>query len=451
MTARPETYRGFSLVELAIVITISGFMLVGIMRLFATLRLEQELKTTRQRIEKIQKQLDTFADKNERFPCPLAPAGGPMAPEPETCVNPDLRPDEPDVATGILPAAALGLPPEEAQDGWGYMFTYAVSARLTKPQGMRGVKPPVGVIGLVNGYGDNILDKPDTGRYVIASHGPDGAGGFTPDGVPIPCRDGTLSARNCHTPVVFVAGSWNTAPGPFFFDNIVEGDGSRRQARLLEHVDYCGRLGKFYAPELFLADKDGCVADDKPYGACTIEASYMVHEGVYLPFTGEWDEPAQTRWWPAKADGTVCSCEKGFNPLWVGAWELPLQHPDPPRTRKDDCLLAASLAKRALVGPDHCSEDPPALIVKLREWTYEYVATMEGKVWKQKGSEWKLDGQGGSIMPVIALDPDTGERVKAKAAADTDENIPAKEVRVVFTTPFVERNHKLKLFACTRK
>lgn len=457
MTAHFQTSRGFSLVELAIVITISGFMLVGIVRLFETLRLEQSLKTTRQRIERIQKQLDAFADKNERFPCPLPPAGGPLAAELETCSNPDLKPGDRDVAKGILPVMALNLAPDEAQDGWGNLFTYAVSARLTQEGGMRGVTPPPGVIGMVNGYGDNVLDKPDSGRYVVISHGPRGEGGFTPNGIGIPCHDGTLSARNCHAQADFVTAAWSNRPGLFFFDNIVAGDGSRRQARLLEHLDNCGRLGKYYAPERFYADRDGCVADDKVYGACTLETSYMDH-GVYDPFTGDWDEIPQIKWWPAEKElwpvpgepiSGNCTCEDKFSTLEVGRWELPRRHFDPPLDAKQSCKLGAA-RERPAIAKNLCDENPPALDLKEVEWAYEYVATPAGKVWKHKSSEWKPDnGKGWSILPVLALDPDSGELVKAKAAAHKTDLSMIRHI--VWTTPLVERNHKMTLYTCIRK
>ncbi|TAL34827.1 MAG: hypothetical protein EPN97_08170 [Alphaproteobacteria bacterium] len=457
---RQDASRGVSLFELAIVMLISGLMLVGIMRLFQTLRLEQELKVTRTRIDKIQQQLDAFADRNERFPCPLVPADGPMAGEPAGCINPDLKPGERDVAAGILPVAALGLTPDEAQDGWGNMFTYAVSAMLTKENGMRGVTPPAGVIGLVNGYGDNVLDKPDSGRYVIISHGPDGRGGFTPGGRAIPCREGTLSARNCHAPVDFVAASWSMAPGPYFFDNIVIGDGSRRQARLLDHLDFCGRGGKYYAPERFYADKNGCVADDKVYGACSIESSYMDH-GYGDPFTGDWNEIPKQAVWPARLDLYpkekpilgACTCERSFELMKIGAGELPLDHPDPPYTPRQDCQRAYAHWQPAIL-KEHCSEEPPVLVTREIEWKYEYISTMKGEVWKQTGSEWKLaTGQGWSILPLMALHPDTGKLVHAKAAAHHDPNDPAQtRIReVVWAKPLVQRNHKRALYACIRK
>lgn len=454
--------RGFSLLELAIVMVISGLMLVGVARLFETLQLKQALSATHRRIEKIQEQLDAFADKNERFPCPLPPAAAPGAPEPESCVDPNLKPGDRDVAMGILPAAALGLTPGEIEDGWGHMFTYAVSAQLTKTNGMRGVNPPPGVIGMVNGYGDNVLDTPGSGRYVIISHGPHGGGGFTPQGVEIPCRDGTLAAKNCHRQVDFVTSPWSTKPGPFFFDDIVAGDGSRRQARLLERLDFCGRLGKFYAPESsFLADEQGCVADDKLYGACTVESAY-IDRGLLDALTGDWDELPNDEWKPAKADVYPppplppaegdCACEQGFAVLGIATGELPLPPDKPPPTRRDDCERAYAHDRLAVVGNDTCgATDPPALDMRERPWRYEYVATVEGKIWKEVGLAWKPDDmRGHQILPLVTRDPDDGRLVKARAAAHNKRD-DFKVAHIEWTVPLRDVNHKMSLYTCRRR
>ena len=450
--------RGFSLFELAMVMLISGLMLVGIARLFETLQLKQALTLTRQRIDKIQQRLDAFADKNERLPCPLPPAGGPLAPEPESCSNPAPGPGGRDVAEGILPAAALGLMPDEVRDGWDHMFSYAVSAPLTKANGMRGVVPPPGVIGMLNGYGDNVLETPGSGRYVILSHGPSGAGGFTPAGVEIPCREEALSARNCHRRTDFVISPWSTKPGPFFFDNIVAGDGSRRQARLLDHIDYCGRLGRFYAPQNFLSDKDGCVADDRLYGACTMESAYMDH-GFLDIFTGDWDEVPKAGWKPAKVIGFPpkmpvegnCACEEGFAVLGIATGELALPHPVPPLTLKQDCELAYAHEQLAITADTCGATDPPALDIRENLWNYEYVTTLDGKVWQQKGMEWKADDmRNWQIMPLITRDPDTGDLVKAKAAAHTEKG-ETRTAHIEWTVPLKEINHKMTLSTCRRR
>jgi prepilin-type N-terminal cleavage/methylation domain-containing protein len=450
--------RGFTLVELAIVITVSALMLVGLTHLYDTLRMHMALKTTRQRIEEIQQALDDYADKNERLPCPQAAKDWPSGETPTDCSKSDLQPGERDVAVGIVPAAALGLAPREAKDGWDNLLTYAVSAALTKDKGMKGVEPPVGAIGLVNGYGENILEKPDTGRYIIMSHGPHGFGAFTPRGSKVPCQSGTLSEKNCHAQGVFVSAPWNSHPGASFFDNIVVNDGGRRQARLLAHLDYCNRQGKYYAPTLFLADADGCVMDDRLHGACTIESAYMTHGGSFDSQTGNWEElpqlgwaPAQTQFWPTGSppieEGT-CKCDKTWQKLVVGIWELP---PRPHMTPQQSCQFAAKREFTALVpiGVDHCTATPPFFDMKENLWGYEYVTDGKLKVWQESGYAWKAaDQRQWAVLPIFTRDPDSGALIKAFGAAHIVGN---KTRHLIWTTPLVEINRKRTVYTCLKK
>ncbi len=444
--------RGFTLIELAIVITVSSLLLVGFTHLYDTLRLQQALKITRQRMEVVQQRLDDYADTKERLPCPLPPGSSSLAKEPDACSKAELKPEERDVAIGIVPVAALGLTPQEALDGWGNMFTYAVSAKLTKEKGMRGVEPPAGIIGLVNAYGDNALPAADSGRYVIISHGPHGLGSFTATGARIPCPGKTLSAKNCRAQGVFVTAPWNSHPGPFFFDNIVTGDGGRRQARLLWHMDYCGRQGKYYAPGLFLADPDGCVADDRVHGACTLESAYMRHPSAFDGLTGEWEElpqlgwaPAQTQFWPPDIVG-ICKCDKNWEKMVIGTWELPLH---PQMTAKDSCLFVQAHEAGAIRSNAGCYKTPPSLDIPVKLWEYQYVAAPDGRVWQENGFAVKIaDQREWTVLPIFTRDPDTGALIKANGAA----HVAGQGLRhIIWSAPLVEINRKMTLYTCLRK
>jgi hypothetical protein len=139
--------------------------------------------------------------------------------------------------------------------------------------------------------------------------------------------------------------------------------------------------------------------------------------------------------------------------MQVGAWELPLHHPDPPPTARDDCNRAADHVRAAIAAND-CNASPPALDVKEEEWHYDYIALVDGansKVWQEKGSLWKPVGQGSSILPLSARDPDTGRIVHAKAAAHLDHGQPPRVRHIEFTAPLVEKSRRLTVYTCTRK
>ena len=115
--------RGFSLVELAVVLVILGFILAALLMPLQAQRENTFRAQTDSQLEIAKKALIGFAQTNGRLPCPAtaasggleAPAGG------GTCTN----------QLGFLPAATLGLQPSDADgfaiDGWGNRMFYAVT------------------------------------------------------------------------------------------------------------------------------------------------------------------------------------------------------------------------------------------------------------------------------------------------------------------------------------
>lgn len=116
--------RGFTLVEMAVVIVIIGFVL-GALLLPLQVQREQLAQTqTENTLATAKKALLGFAQQNGRLPCPSTatsngmeqPLGGGA-----DCTQP----------VGFLPAATLGLQPVDSQgfvlDGWGNQIRYAVT------------------------------------------------------------------------------------------------------------------------------------------------------------------------------------------------------------------------------------------------------------------------------------------------------------------------------------
>jgi prepilin-type N-terminal cleavage/methylation domain-containing protein len=117
--------RGFSLVELSIVVLVIGIVLtMGIGAWTANLE-NQAHSATAQRQATIKEALTGYLRRNSRLPCPdtdfTAPDGienRATAGDPTTACT---------AAFGVLPYVTLGLARDAVRDGWGNFFSYHVS------------------------------------------------------------------------------------------------------------------------------------------------------------------------------------------------------------------------------------------------------------------------------------------------------------------------------------
>lgn len=119
--------KGFSLIELALVLAIVGLLVGSIVPILTALQQQRSNQETRKTLAVAMEALLGFAAANGRLPCPAttdttgneSPEGGGI------CTNPE----------GFLPAVTLGVAPVDGQgyalDAWGARLRYAVADSTT--------------------------------------------------------------------------------------------------------------------------------------------------------------------------------------------------------------------------------------------------------------------------------------------------------------------------------
>ena len=117
-----EKQAGFSLVEMAIVLVILGFVLTALLLPLRAQREQAAQLQTLSTLETAKQALLGFAQANGRLPCPAIAGSGVAAPNASAPCTQQV---------GFLPATTLGLQPVNAQgfaiDAWNNPIQYAVT------------------------------------------------------------------------------------------------------------------------------------------------------------------------------------------------------------------------------------------------------------------------------------------------------------------------------------
>lgn len=170
MIQRGKSNAGFSLIELAILMTIVGLFVATVSQTYRLYTKRTAMNTTLEKKNNIEIALGKFMSLNGRLPCPADPAlavgaanAGRENCRPNNVAYPALACSTTNslcriegargfvfpaagttvlgtvpansglerVLRGGIPYVTLGLSPRDAYDGWGSMFTYAVSEMLS--------------------------------------------------------------------------------------------------------------------------------------------------------------------------------------------------------------------------------------------------------------------------------------------------------------------------------
>jgi prepilin-type N-terminal cleavage/methylation domain-containing protein len=167
--------RGFSLLELSMVLVVSGLMLGFLTQMTSSVDAAQCYTSTKTQIITINEAIQRFARKNDRLPMPAARNIGIEDINYGREALAAAIDQAGGVSFGALPFQALGLSPTMAGDCWGNKFTYMVTTALTTNASSGGY--------LDSTVEGNIARKNNSGgsadakiAYAVVSHGMDELG-----------------------------------------------------------------------------------------------------------------------------------------------------------------------------------------------------------------------------------------------------------------------------------
>lgn len=209
---------GFTLVEMAIVMMISGLLLSGATTVLGTYIKHSKLQETKDNLQKIEKALQSYYVMNGHYPCPARRNATQTDPDygraQDECFRPDSvltthdpgitytdNPDKKLIVAGLLPFRSLGMPDNHGHDGWENSFEYAVTGSLTLASEFSQTD---GAIDVVAEDGQSRLTPSHTAQFIIVSHGPNKLGGYISGRQDLPCITGSAEAENCDDDGVFM-------------------------------------------------------------------------------------------------------------------------------------------------------------------------------------------------------------------------------------------------------
>jgi prepilin-type N-terminal cleavage/methylation domain-containing protein len=243
--------RGFTMLEFAVVITISGILMVAVIRAYLVFVQEQNYTQNQERIKKIQSAIEAFqSGPHHRYPCPADPSlpmsdpnagleqcqvtgppGG--AAQPVNPITPAFAVGQCNAAgypfvgkskanaicrvagarttlaggnsdsivMGGVPFKTIGMQVDlqaqtvgakvastnDALDPWGYQYTYAVTENNLTDNNLSAGQ--WGTIDVQSESGVKLTQPPQGANYVVVGHGDDHNGAYTAAGVvSIPCK-----------------------------------------------------------------------------------------------------------------------------------------------------------------------------------------------------------------------------------------------------------------------
>lgn len=199
--------RGFTLVEIVIVISIITFVLGASMTAGQMQVKISNYKSTEEKLELAAAALELFYQKNQRYPCPAVRSEGPtdanygIENAPPICGGTSTLGDVigtgmPTIKYGALPFKTLGLKDIDGLDAWDNKITYAIDTDFTQVDD----SAVYGSIPIYDVNDNEMTASPTTGDayYVLLSHGENMSGAtLRTGGSRMSCTLNQKDTENC--------------------------------------------------------------------------------------------------------------------------------------------------------------------------------------------------------------------------------------------------------------
>jgi len=192
MIRKPVAYsrsKGFSLLEMSIVLAIVGILLVGLIPSITAQVDQQHRNSTIKQMNEIKDALYGYAIVNGRLPCP---AKASIATNTANAGISDCT-----LTMGVIPWATLGT---SETDAWNRRFTYSTSSSFITANFSLASNGNLTVKTAATG-GTNIASNIPA---VFISHGSNGFGGYTTAGVALTTSSSPDEADNSDPDTIFV-------------------------------------------------------------------------------------------------------------------------------------------------------------------------------------------------------------------------------------------------------
>ncbi len=232
-----HTEKGFTIIEMAIVIAIIGLFLAAAGQLYIQYDRYQKKNDTTLDMLAVSGAVTNFRNLYGRYPCPASLTAnrentqiygmetacddtsgpdftlGAGVTAAGVAVVPGTKTPGERVRIGMIPFRALNLEEDQAYDGERNRFIYAISEKMAVSTTFT---PDGGEISILNDAGGSLIEPPNSAHFMIMSAGENGAGAYNSRGSLNPCLTGSQESDNCNftTDAIFrVAEKSNTGNG----------------------------------------------------------------------------------------------------------------------------------------------------------------------------------------------------------------------------------------------